>query len=45
MFYRDATSLSSTWERWQVKGQAGKERGGTSLGKEEIRFRFKLNIS
>jgi len=31
-------------ERWQVKRQAGKERGGTGLGKGEIWFRFKVNI-
>lgn len=24
IFYRDATSLNSTWERWQVKGQIKK---------------------
>lgn len=45
IFYRDATSLISTWERWQVKGQVGKKKRGGRLGKGEIWSRFKLNIS
>lgn len=45
VFYSNATSPSSMWKRWYVRGPGDNEREVTRIGKRERWFSLKLNIS